>query len=237
MVVENYFNKLKDKKDIKIIKGILREYDKNIDSRRNSPVLKSSSNNFTVIFTGYFISICAFLFGDISPLIKLIYTLPLFIVSTIDLILFLKLKKNNFNNRKLFYQHLIIMFFIIILMLFTGTYAFQFFLFKSWKEIDYLKSILLLASCLIPIIIATLYDAPKKFLKEFVNTNNKYKSVSTALSGIISTLVIIFNIFKPYYLILVLSYVLILWLTKYTTYLVYKYKQYDLIEDLRNQTL
>jgi hypothetical protein len=233
ILIEKYVKELKEKNDIRTMKGLVREYDKQIDfSISNSTILESKSN-YGFILICLFIGIFGGLIGNISVGIKLIYFSPLIFVSVINLFLFLKLKKNKFKNRKLVYKLVITFFLMGILLFFSGTYGLEWFLFRNWNEIDYIKSIILLISFLIPIVIATVYDSPKRFLKEFVNTNRKYRSVSPALGGVISTLVIIFNITKPYYLVLGLSYVLILWFTWATTYLIFKYKQYDLIEDLR----
>ncbi|MDZ7542372.1 hypothetical protein GNF83_14345, partial [Clostridium perfringens] len=175
MVVEKYIKELKENNDIKSMKVLVREYDKQINFYKSNKILEGKRSRYVFNLLLICISIFLLFFGQVSIFIKLFYSMPLFIVSIIALILDLKVREDKFSNRKLLYKSAIYFFVLIFLMSFTIIYIFQIILFRNWKDIDYIKSIILLISFLIPIIIATVYDSPKRFLKEFANTNRKYR--------------------------------------------------------------
>lgn len=233
MVVEKYINNLKEKKQNDKIKKIVDEYNKELDFKLKSPAMTDPSNIYVFCIISILISLAPLYLRDsnISILIGLIYIIPLFIISIVSIICFTKFRKSNCKDIGLFLKTNFFVLLQFIVLCFSSTYMFQFILFNEWESIDYLKSIGLLSILLIPVLIVSIIDAPKKFLKQF-SKDNKYTYPGAKVTSIAISLVMVANITQPYMLILIIIYIAILFFVRVFIFEAYKIKKYRYIQEL-----
>lgn len=220
------------------IKNLIKEYDKYVenllDSNKENIKIK---NSYLIIVMSIITSFAPFIFKNISLIIKLIYMIPLLSVSIYNFIVVLKLKKSEFKNEELLYKHINVNFTMITLFILVGSFLFQSVLFP---KMDIKIQLIILAIIFIYVgvcYIINIRQAPKKFLKQFMYRSNNYKkdkSFGEWAINITKILIIAVNIFKPYRLLLVLSYVLFITLVQIGLYNSYVYSQYNVIKNAKN---
>lgn len=233
MLVEEYINALKKNNERKKINKIAKEYNKEIDCRLSNQDMTKPSTVYGLSIISLMVSLSPLLLKreNISLAIRLIYILPPLVISIMTIILFTRFKISKKLNKK---EFLILNNFLIgeiIGICFICIYLMQFVLFGSWDNTDYLKSLIILVVVLISIIVVSIRNAPKKFIKQFTGENT-YKNKSKLYASIAITLVIIANMTKPYRLMLVGAYVSVICSMPMIVFLIYKTKKYDYIQSL-----
>lgn len=101
------------------------------------------------------------------------------------------------------------------------------------KNTYYTLGFCLLALLSLIIVIRVRYKAPKDFITNYLYKDRKIVKPSSIVIGVTVLAVMIANIYKPYRLILILSYCMLLILTACFTYSMFEYKQYDKIQELK----
>lgn len=234
MVVEQEIDKLIKENKRSEVRKIVDEYKKQIKFHVNAPFIREKTGTFIFVIIGIFLGIGALVIGDeVSLVVKLIYIVPLILSSITILILYFKAKSSDFSDEKTMELMLNFILLETICICFLSSYFYQYFLFKDFTQIDYLKSMGFVLVCIGLITILTLLDAPKKFMKEFKVEKKKYIYPGAISGGLIYTLVLIANITKPYTLLLILAYGLIMILTRFYVYGMFKYSKYDYIKNLK----
>ena len=162
---------------MKKIKNLVKEYNKEIDFKLNSPAMTKLSNIYGTSILSLIASLAPLYLKEenISLAIRSVYIVPSLVVSIISIILFTKVRRSKELDIKkvLTLGNFVILEFLGIC--FSGTYMMQFVLFRSWNSIDYLKAIAGFIVLLIPVIIVSIRNAPKKFIKQFTGENT-YKN-------------------------------------------------------------
>ena len=233
MLVEEHINELKKNNERKKIENIVKEYNKEIDFRLSNPALTKPSTVYALSITSLMMSLIPLCLKEenISLAIRLIYIFPPLVVSIITIILFIRFKRSKKLDKKKFFIFINSFIGEIIGICFSGIYMMQFLLFSNWNSIDYLKSLIILVVLLISITLVSVRNVPKKFIKQFTGENT-YKNQSKIYGSIATTLVIIANMTKPYRLMLVGAYIVLIWSTPKFVYEIYKVKKYDYIQSL-----
>lgn len=85
------------------------------------------------------------------------------------------------------------------------------------------------------IAIKVCYRAPKSFIENYLYKDRKIIKPSSIVKSVAIFSVMIANVYKPYRLVLILSYLLFLFLVGAMTYSIFEYKQYDKIQELKKQ--
>ena len=232
MVVNKIFSKVNYPKNKEDIKTIFKEYDKYLnDNYENKKASGYSKNEYIFSFMLLMLVLCTIKFGDVSSYIKLIYIVPSLICLIYNLIIFRKIKKNNFNDKKLICKKNIISIFMFVTFTFRATFIMRAIIFPKWSDKEYLVCIGILVISFVVSIILNNIVAPKKFLQRFLYNSKKYKPTSiTLVNSIVIILVVIFNITKPYGLLLFICYFSSVLFFQLAIYLMYIYNQYSFIE-------
>ena len=123
------------------------------------------------------LGIGALVIGDeVSLVVKLIYIVPLIISSITILILYFKAKSSDFSDEKTMELMLNFILLETICICFLSSYFYQYFLFKDFTQIDYLKNMGFVLVCIGLITILTLLDAPKKLSLIHISTKAEYEA-------------------------------------------------------------
>lgn len=233
MVVKKFFKDAVYPTDRKSIEHIIKGYDEMIDSLL---ALEYSSKGVCTIFIGI---ICLIFFVLRNPdtylVIKLVYTLP----PIISIIYYLRLSiiaKNKKTDLKFCYRRKKFGSLYFENFIFIATLAFETVLLDvKNKNTYYALGFGLLFALSIVIVIKVRYSAPKSFIQNYLYKNRKIIKPSSVVKNVVIFLVMLANVYKPYRLVLILSYLLFLILVGAVTYSIFEYKQYDKIQELKKQ--
>ena len=239
MVVNKLFSKVKLPIDEKEINHMINEYDKQMNQQTinitNRMITRSKLGEYFFQIVYFFVGIFILTSSRIvtfSILIKLIYTIPLFTIGAYNIVLDKRINRYEAEDDKLVCKYSIIGLLSMCLLLLNFTVIFQMVLFPKLQDKDYMLILLVLfIACCICVIISKI-DSPKRFIKEFVYSERTYKTVTTVSNSTVILAIVILNITKPYRLVMFGSYILIIVLFQIILYILYKYSQYDYIEEL-----
>jgi hypothetical protein len=234
MVVKDIFSKVNYPSDRKSIEHIIKEYEKVLEYKLNG--LSRREKPGYVIQIGVIMAIIyIFECSWISLWIRTLYIIPLIISVIYNIALFKKVKNSNFSDEKKFYKFKNSNIILIFTFIYGGTFGFQTVLFEKWNNNEYVISLGILVLFSLLTFIKVRIEAPKKFIKQYLHTDNKIHSYSTIIIAIVQLLVSIAYFQKPYFFILILSYVFLVVASGFIAYGYFEYVQYDKIQDLKKQ--
>ncbi|KAJ51425.1 hypothetical protein BD780_002147 [Clostridium tetanomorphum] len=235
MLVNSIFPKVNYPDDKKSIEHIIKEYDRRMEHILGYPNTKKVGKYIldiiSILLIVYILKCSSVSFG-----IRILYMLPLIICIIYKNILLIKAQKDNYKNKKFYYGLKNFNIISICVFIFSGIFMIESLLFyRKWSDENYFISFCILAilSAISFIIARTI--APKKFIESYQYKENKLYITSSIFVGIVTLLVSIAYFSKPYYLILILSYVMVVVMSGLMTYTTFIYKQYDKIQELKKQ--
>lgn len=233
MVVKEFFKDVEYPEDKESIKHIIKEYDKVLEhklygferTKKPAYVIQLGSMAFV-----YYISICSW----ISLWIRALYIIPLIISVVCNILLFKNVKKSNYDE-KAFYKFHISSGLLLTSFIYGGTFGYETVLFSKWDNSNYIISFCLLIFFSLITCIKYRIGAPKKFIKQYLHTDNKIYSYSTLIIPVVQLSVSIAYFEKPYFLLLICSYIFLVIFIGLMSYAYYEYKQYDKIQELKKE--
>ena len=229
MLVNKYIESLKDSGDKNKYRYIKKQYQRQLDYLISLPINSKKLYTYIIVISVLLISICLFAFNtETSVIIKLIYSLPGIVFSIISFILYNKVYKSDFKDKKLFQKYRIFELLAINTMFLDGSYFFQTIIYTDLGNKEYTKLLGLLSIFEIITVYISLKNCPKKFLREFAGDKIKYNREGR-IGWIIFGIIIIVNATKPYRILLIGCYYMILLMTYYIVYDIYKLSKYDLM--------
>ncbi|MCY6958013.1 hypothetical protein [Clostridium brassicae] len=235
MLVDNIFPKVNYPDDKKSIEHIIKEYDKVLKYKLKGRLSKTEKPGyiiqfFSIAFVPYIIT-CSW----ISLGIRVLYVIPLIFSVIYNIVLFKKVKDSDFEDEKIFYKFENSNIFLLIAFIYGGIFGFQTVLFGKWNNKEYLICFIILALFSLITFMKVRIESPKKFIKQYLYTDNKMPSYSTIIIPIVQLLVSIAYFKKPYFFILILSYIFLVVFSGFVTYGYFEYLQYDKIQELKKQ--
>lgn len=236
MVVKDIFPKVEYPNDRESIEHIIKEYDKDFE---NSYLPDKAKNSMWII---YIIILSAsyniFNNAEVSLFLRSIYCIPTVSFTLYLIFLSKKIKKDLKKNKKLHKK--IDFLYIIFFYLFLSIVGFGIEIddFTKWGNKEYYLSI---CSVLISSILIMIYSvklSPKKFMNRYRDASvdyEKYNIVKTFILSMGPVAVMCIYIAKPYYFIVIFSYIIRIILPGVTLFRRFCYSQYDKIQELKKQ--
>lgn len=234
MVVKNLFKDISYPSDIKERKKIVKEYNKKISLQVNK---EAANKNFKMSLLFECITLLStafvFMYGDVSIILKLLYTVPVAAFAIYDFYLLCKVKKEDYNNEKNLYKKHISQLFIFVLLIYIGTYMFA----VVSLDDKFTTGIAFISwGMLLILSIGSLFkagkDSPDKFLNTYLNPEKKYHAQPSWALNITRILIVLVCLFRPYMLILAVAYIVVTPLVYITAISYYAYLQYDKVQQL-----
>ncbi|WP_238916394.1 hypothetical protein [Clostridium sp. YIM B02555] len=233
MLIKHVFQKVDYPRDRKSIEHIIKEYDKNLN---HLLVVKESNKlgKYVLYIMSILIIFYVFNCSWVSIFVRLLYIIPCALIIICNSILILQIKKHK-ENKKLQYKYKVFELIFISMFIYIGTFFIESILFsRKWGDENYLEWFyVLVILCIVTFLMARV-NAPKKFIKKFQYQENKLYTPSSILTSITSLLICISYYNKPYYLVLIVSYIILILMSGLVTYIFFVYRQYDNIQKLKN---
>lgn len=225
--------------DKRSIERIIREYDKEVsllinNSEQNE--IKFRKAKYIMIIFSFLSIIYSFKFYWIPAIIKISYIVPFVIFMVFYFKLSLKIKRSNCSDKKLKlkminYNLMLICFFIYLeIFIIESIY-----LDIEWQSPFYIISYAVFIFFCIAVTIIGRVKAPKRFIKNYQYRNRKIVTAGSVSVSITTILVSIAYFHKPYRLIVIMSYIMVIVMCYLMAYKIFEYKQYDKIQELKKQ--
>ena len=233
MLVKKIFKNVDYPIDIEERNRIVDEYNKKLDAAIQSES-KSKNTALSIMFEviALLCVVMIFMYGDISIILKALYAAPILAFAFYDFYLLIKSKKSE--SKKILYGKYVSQLFVFLAIIYSGTYIF------SGVSLDNKFNTISAAAlwCICTILsigsfLEAVKNAPDKFLYKYLNSNKKYHSQPSWALNITRVLILVVCIFKPYMLLMGVTYILITPLVYVFTFTYYVYLQYDEVQNLK----
>lgn len=233
MVVKDLFKSVDYPRDIKERNRIVDEYNKKLEASIYSES-KSKNTMLSIMFEiiALLCVVMIFTYGEISIILKLLYAIPILAFTFYDFCLLFKSKKDK--NTKTLYGKSVSQLFVFLAIIYSGTYIFA--VVSLGDKFNTISASALWCMFIMLSVISffeAVKNAPDKFLYKYLNSNKKYHSQPSWALNITRVLILVVCIFKPYMLLMAVTYIIITPLVYAFTFSYYVYLQYDEVQNLR----
>jgi len=233
MVVKSIFRNVEYPKDRKSIEHIIKEYDKVLEYKLHG-FSRTEKPGYVIQILGIALVVYIFECSWISLWIRLLYIIPLIVSVTYNIFSFIKVKSSNHNEEKKNYKFNNSSVILLISFIHGGIFGYETVLFrKDYK--DYLIYFIILVFFSLLNLIKYRREAPQKFIRQYLYTDNKIYKYNTIIIALVQLLVSIAYFEKPYFLLLIVSSIFLVIFLGMMSYAFFEYQQYDKIQDLKKE--
>lgn len=236
MVVKNIFKEVEYPSDEESIEHIIREYDKRLQNIWiNTKDIDGRCSEYVMLILTVIAVIYTLSCWQISIIVRSLYIVP----CTICMIYYLKVvkfQKEEADKLKGWFKIIGMKVMLVYNFLYIGIFFGEIqFCINKWQDREYFFSaFILIILSIISIIIARI-KAPKKFINQYQYKKRKVSTSITIIKSMIVFFACIINVHKPYRIIVIASYIILIILSGIMTYVFFEYSQYDKIQELKKQ--